>query len=167
MNVLNSVGTGKVSYFSERGLKIVMLVGGAIGLVVLYKALSGFVSNQSGRQEIQSASDELDRLNQSPATRQKMSGYQANQTANAIFTAMDGWGTNEDAIYLAFRQMKNNADFLAVSKAFGTRKVSSGQWNVVNDMKGTLTQCLQDELDSDERKKVNEILKARNIRFRI
>ena len=167
MNVLSTGGTGKVSYFSERGLKIVMLVGGAIGLVVLYKALSGFVSNQSGRQEVQSASDELDRLNQSPATRQKMNGYQANQTANAIFTAMDGWGTNEDAIYVAFRQMKNNADFLAVTKAFGTREVSSGQGNFVNDMKGTMTQCLQDELDSNERKKVNEILKARNIRFRI
>ena len=64
MNVLNSGGTGKVSYFSERGLKIVMLVGGAIGLVVLYRALSGAVSNQGGRQEIQSASNELDRLNQ-------------------------------------------------------------------------------------------------------
>ena len=167
MNVLNSGGTGKVSYFSERGLKIVMLVGGAIGLVVLYRALSGAVSNQGGRQEIQSASNELDRLNQSPATRQKMTAYQANQTANAIFTAMDGYGTYEEAIYSAFRQMKNNADYLAVSKAFGTRKVSSGQWNFVNDMKGTLTQCLQDELDTDERKKVNEILKARNIRVRI
>jgi hypothetical protein len=167
MNILSTGGTGKVSYFSERGLKIVMLVGGAIGLVVLYKALSGFVSNQNGRQEVQGASNELDRLNQSPATRQKMSPYQAEQTSNAMFTAMDGYGTNEDAIYVAFRQMKNNADFLAVSKAFGIRTISSGQWNVVNNMKGTLTQCLQDELDSDERKKVNEILKARNIRFRI
>ena len=166
MNVLGTGGTG-VSYFSERGLKIVMLVGGAIGLVVLYRALSGFVSNQNGRQEVQGASDELDRLNQSPATRQKMSGYQAEQTSNAIFTAMDGWGTNEDAIYVAFRQMKNNADFLAVTKAFGTREVSSGQGSWVKDMKGTLTQCLQDELDSEERAKVNAILKARNIRFRI
>ena len=167
MNVLGTGGMGQVSYFSERGLKIVMLVGGAIGLVVLYKALSGFVSNQNGRQEIQGASDELDRLNQSPATRQKMSGYQAEQTANAIFTAMDGWDTNVDAINVAFRQMKNNADFLAVSKAFGTRKISSGQWNPVNDMKGTMTQCLQDELKVSERAKVNDIMRARNIRFRI
>lgn len=167
MNVLGTGGTGQVSYFSERGLKIVMLVGGAIGLVVLYKALSGFISNQNGRQEVQGASDELDRLNQNPATRQKLSGYQAEQLSNAIFTAMDGYTTNEDAIYVAFRQMKNNADFLAVSKAFGIREVSSGQWNPASNMKGTLTQCLQDELDSDERKKVNEILKARNIRFRI
>lgn len=167
MNVLGTSGTGKVSYFSERGLKIVMLVGGAIGLVVLYKALSGFVSNQNGRQEVQGASDELDRLNQSPATRQKMSRYQAEQTANSIFTAMDGYTTYEDAIYVAFRQIKNNADFLAVTMAFGTRTISSGQWSIVNDMKGTMTQCLQDELDSDERAKVNAILKARNIRFRI
>ena len=166
MNTLGTGGTG-VSYFSERGLKIVMLVGGAIGLVVLYKALSGFVSNQSGRQEVQSASNELDRLNQSPATRQKMSDYQAEQTANSIFTAMDGYGTNLEAIYTAFRQMKNNADFLAVSKAFKTREVSSGQWNPVYNMKGTMTQCLQDELKSSERTKVNEILKARKIRFRI
>ena len=167
MNILGTGGTGKVSYFSERGLKIAMLVGGAIGLVVLYRALSGFVSNQNGRQEVQGASNELDRLNQSPATRQKMSPYQAEQTSNAMFTAMDGYGTNEDAIYVAFRQMKNNADFLAVTKAFGTRVVDAGQGSWVKDMKGTLTQCLQDELDSDERKKVNEILKARNIRFRI
>lgn len=167
MNTLGTGGTGQVSYFSERGLKIVMLVGGAIGLVVLYRTLSGFVSEQSGRRENQSASNELDKLNENPATRQKLSGYQAEQLANAIHTAMDGYGTNEDAIYVAFRQLKNNADFLAVTKAYGVRKVSSGQWSVVGDMKGTLTQCLQDELDSDERKKVNEILKARNIRFRI
>lgn len=166
MNTLGTGGTG-VSYFSERGLKIVMLVGGAIGLVVLYKALSGFISNQNGRQEVQGASNELDKLNQNPATRQKLSGYQAEQLANSIFTAMDGYQTNEDAIYVAFRQLKNNADFLAVSKAYGVREVSAGQWSLVRDMKGTLTQCLQDELDSTERKKVNEILKARNIRFRI
>ncbi len=167
MNNLNLGGTGGVSYFSARGLKIVMLVGGAIGLYVLYKALSGFVSNQGGRQEVQGALDELDNLNNNPSTAQKLSKYQAKQLANAIFTSMDGYQTNEEAIYTAFRQLKNNADFLAVSSAYGIREVSSGQWNPSENMKGTMTQCLQDELDATETKKVNEILKNRKIRFRI
>lgn len=168
MNTLNTGGTGNVSYFSERGLKIVMLIGGAIGLVVLYRALGGFIAQQSAMRENQDASNELDKLNENPHTKQKITKYQAQQIANAIFTAMDGYTTNENAIYTSFRQLKNNADFLAVSKAFGTRKISSGRWNfVVNDMEGTLTQCLQDELGDDERKKVNEILKSKKIRFRI
>lgn len=166
-NLGNVATGGKVPFFSERGFKIIMIGGALVGAYVLYKALSGFIANESGRAENQSASDELDKLNNNPSTKQKISNYQAEQLANKIFTAMDGYQTDEETIYNAFYQLKNNADFLAVSKAYGTRTISSGQWNFVRDFKGTLTQCLNDELDSGERYKVNKILKAKNIRFRI
>jgi hypothetical protein len=165
---LGKIATGgQVPFFSQRGFKIIMIGGALIGAYVLYRALSGFVSQQSGRQETQSASDELDRLNQNSATRQKLSNYQAEQLSNKLFTAMNGWQTDESAIYGVMYQLKNNADFLAVSKAFGIRTISSGQFNPTKNHKGTMTQCLNDELDSGERFKVNNILKAKKIKYRI
>jgi len=165
-NLGNIATGGQAPFFSQRGFKIVMIGGALIGAYVLYRALSGFVSNQSGRQENQSASDELDRLNQNSTTRQKLTNYQAEQLANKLFTAMNGLGTEESAIYGVFYQLKNNADFLAVSKAFNIRTLNSGTYFVKN-FEGTMTQCLNDELDSGERFKVNNILKAKKIRFRI
>jgi hypothetical protein len=165
-NLGNIATGGQAPFFSQRGFKIVMIGGALIGAYVLYRALSGFVSQQSGRQETQSASDELDRLNQNSTTRQKLTNYQAEQLANKLFTAMNGLGTEESAVNGVFYQLKNNADFLAVSKAFGIRTLNSGTY-VVKNFKGTMTQCLNDELDSGERFKVNNILKAKKIRFRI
>jgi hypothetical protein len=165
-NLGNIATGGQAPFFSQRGFKIIMIGGALIGAYVLYRALSGFVSNQSGRQENQSASDELDRLNQNSTTRQKLTNYQAEQLANKLFTAMNGLGTEESAVNGVFYQLKNNADFLAVSKAFGIRTLNSGTY-VVKNFKGTMTQCLNDELDSGERFKVNNILKAKKIRFRI
>jgi hypothetical protein len=165
-NLGNVATGGQAPFFSQRGFKIVMVVGGLIGAYVLYRALSGFVSGQSGREEVQGASNELDRLNQNSITRQKITNYQAEQIANKIFTAIKGLGTEESAIYGAFYQLKNNADFLAVSKAFGVREVSSGTY-LVKNFKGTMTECLNDDLDWSERKKVNDILKSKKIVYRI
>lgn len=156
-----------VPYFSERAKKILLLIGAGVGVYFLIKALNGFRANFGERQEVQNASDELNKLNENPSTRQKLSSYQALQIANAIHTAMDGWGTNEEAIYTNLRLLKNNADWLAITKAYGSREIDSGRGNISPNMTGTLTQCLQEELDSNERKKVNEILKIRNIRFRV
>jgi hypothetical protein len=80
---------------------------------------------------------------------------------------MDGYGTNETAIFGVFYKLFNDADFLAVSKSFGVREISSGYLNPEPNMKGTMTECLHSELAFDDRKKVNDILKAKKIRFRV
>lgn len=159
--------TGGAPFFSDRGKKILIAVGAVIGAIVIIRALRGFTKKQDSREEVREAYNELEDMNQNPATRQKITAFQAQQYANSIFGAMDGYGTDETAILGTFYKIYNDADFLAVSKSFGIREVSSGYLNPEPNMKGTMTQCLHSELDSTYRKKINNILKAKKIRFRI
>jgi hypothetical protein len=81
--------------------------------------------------------------------------------------AMDGYGTDENAIISVFYSLKNNADFLALIAAFGTREISSGSWNPEANFNGTLTAALVSELDISEIITLNNILKAKKITYRI
>jgi hypothetical protein len=74
-------------------------------------------------------------------------------------------GTDEAAIYNVFRSLRNNADYLALSQAWGkpTRKVY--EWGIGRDM--TLQQFIRWEMDQKEVAKINAILKARKIKYRI
>ena len=79
--------------------------------------------------------------------------------ANSIFDAMDGYGTGNTTIEKELKKLKSKADWDALVSAFGTRKISSGTGNIFqSDFTGNLTECLNDELDSDELEDANEIL---------
>jgi len=165
--IASVVPTGGAPFFSNRGKKIVLVIGGIIATVIIFRALKGFVKKQDSREEVREAYNELEQANLSPVTRQKISDFQAQQYANTLFTAMNGYGTDETAIFGVFYKLYNNADFLAVSKSFGVREISSGYLNPEPNTKGTMTECLHSELGYDDRKKVNDILKKKKIKFRI
>lgn len=154
-------------FFSDRGKKILIAVGAVIGAIVILRALRGFTKKQDSREEVREAYNELEDMNQNPTTRQKITAFQAQQYANSIFQAMDGYGTDEWAIIGTFYKIYNDADFLAVSKSFGIREVSSGYLNPEPNTKGTMTQCLHSELDAEWRKKINKVFQTKKIRFRI
>lgn len=79
--------------------------------------------------------------------------------ANSLFDAMNGYGTGEDTIKKELQKLKSKDDWDALVRAFGTRTISSGTWNVFqSDFTGTLPDCLNDELDSSELESVNQIL---------
>ena len=79
--------------------------------------------------------------------------------ANAIFDAMNGYGTGNDRIEKELQKLKSKSEWDALVRAFGTRTISSGTWNVFQkDFTGTLSECLNDELDSSELERVNQIL---------
>lgn len=59
-----------------------------------------------------------------------------------------GWGTDEDAIFSQISFLRNETDWLMVVKAFG----------LTNGM--TLTQALESELGTADRKKVSDMLRA-------
>ena len=96
-----------------------------------------------------------------------LSKAQMSHIANALFTAMDGYGTDEDAIIAQFRKMKNDLDFLGVSLTYGIREVSSGRFNPEPNFKGNLSSALISELSSYWIKKINEILANAKIKYRI
>lgn len=79
--------------------------------------------------------------------------------ANSLFDAMNGYGTGEDTIKKELQKLKSKNEWDALVRAFGTRTISSGTWNVFQkDFTGTLPDCLNNELDSGELADVNTIL---------
>ncbi len=73
--------------------------------------------------------------------------------ANDLFNAMDGVGTDEQAIYDVFKKMKTKDDVLQLITAFG-----------VQDNE-TLSQWLISELSSEERATLNRLLSDKNINY--
>jgi hypothetical protein len=95
-----------------------------------------------------------------------LSKVELKSMANIIETSMDGRGTDEDAIYNVFRRLQNNADFAGLQAAFGTRTIDSGYfWD--SDFKGSLISCINEEMDSSEKGKLNNILKSKGIKYRV
>ena len=116
--------------------------------------------------EAQSTANDLEALNKNPYTRQKISDSQAKAYANKIFTCMNGKGTYEYELVGVFYHLFNDADFLAVEKAFGTRTIYSKTY-FVDDFRGNMVSAIADELDVDYIKKINSILAKKNIRRRV
>lgn len=65
--------------------------------------------------------------------------------ADKLYAAMKGVGTDNDAIYFVFKQLKNDTDIYKLIEAFGIR---DGE---------TLNQWLTSELSSNERFNLNQI----------
>jgi len=154
-------------YFSPRGKKIAIIIGALIGVYIIYRITKGVIKEKGNMSEVQEAYNELDKLNQNPVSAQKITTFQAEQYANIIFTAVNGWQTDEIAIAKVFYRLNNNADFLAISKAFGIRKISSGYLNPEPDYRATLTEALTIDLDAEEKKKLNAILIKKKLKYRI
>jgi hypothetical protein len=83
--------------------------------------------------------------------------------AKNLLTAMNGYGTYEDVIYSNFRKLNNEADYQALVKIFGRKKLS----NFPIYVEGNLPYLLRSELSVDEVGYVNGILSNKGIKSRI
>lgn len=85
--------------------------------------------------------------------------------ANIIETAGFDVGTDEKAIYSVFQNLKSNADYLALTNAWGkpTRKIYD--WGFGYEM--TLPQFIRWEMDNSEVSRINNILKSKAIKYRV
>lgn len=127
----------------------VVVIGGAIfGIYKITKTIKKAIEKKEEKQELDDAKDDLKELEKAGKGK-TLSDSQISGFANSLKTAMDGTATDEDAIGRVFASMNNDADVLALIKAFGIQKLS-GDW--VADMQGTLSQCLTSELDPIEMK---------------
>lgn len=149
-----------------KGLIGVAVVGGVAFIAwKLYKGAQGFKEDKGNRQEDVAVNKELDKLNTNVSTKQTLSNADALAISNKLFTAMDGIGTDTDTIQSQLMRLQNQADWLAVRAAYGTRTLNSGIL-FVPDYTGTLEGALSSELgstDTDMRKKVNDYFKTKGI----
>ena len=98
----------------------------------------------------------------------KTSGLNFTSLANDLYQAMDNYGTAENGITDIMKLLKNNADFDALSSAYGTRTLNCGSFNpFCTDFTGNMVQSLNDELDSSEIKVVNQILASNGLTRKI
>jgi CO dehydrogenase/acetyl-CoA synthase epsilon subunit len=154
---------------SPRAKNIVVITGVIVGSILLFKViknLKGLRERVAARDEAQATADELEEANQSVATKQKLTNAQVLAIANSMYAAMDGKGTYEDVIYSGFKQMSNNADFLAVVKAYGIRTVHSKVY-FISDVVATLVPALQSELSQGWLDYINELLQSKGIKYRV
>lgn len=152
-----------------KGVIAVVIVGGVS--FVAYKLYKGLKDKTSGkakgdRQEDRGWNKEFDKLNSNPSTKATMSQAQMLSYANSLHTAMDGLGTDEDAIIAVFKNVKNDADFAGLSAAYGTRVVNSGIWGF-SDYNGSLSGALTSELSLYWKDIINKNLASKKVTYRV
>jgi len=158
---------------ATRGLITVVGVGILVYIgFKVFKNVAGTVQgkvtpDKANKQEDQGWNNEVEKLNQNPATKATISAAQASSFANSCHAAIDGYQTDEEALYNVFSNLKNNADFALLMSAYGSREVSSGAWNPEPNFVGTLTGAITSECDATEKAKLNQILQSKGITNRV
>lgn len=154
-------------------IAVLVTAGGIIGVFYGVRAIRNQIKKSQGgtdkgqTSEIKETEDELSVLNKDTKTRQKLSNSQALAIANTIDDSMQGIGTDEQTIKDQFYKLSNDADFLAVQKAFGKRLIKSGSVVFVEDIRLTLIPALHNELSDYWINLINGILRKKNIKYRI
>ncbi len=81
--------------------------------------------------------------------------------ANQLFQAFDGCGTKNSVWRSVIKELNNQADWDALSSAYGSKKLSCGYlWKTYE---GNLAGAFKNELGSSELKELNDMLKSKNI----
>jgi len=75
--------------------------------------------------------------------------------------------TDEDAIYKVMYFLKSNNDWLELNKAYGIRKWYNSNIPFHQGTNKNLLAALQADLDTDEKNKVNKILRSNGITYSI
>ncbi len=160
----------------EKGNKLPLppIVKVAIGVGAGLLALAIFVVIKRNINNIKNAADSKKEVGEADATLKKLQqsgmkasqdGLKIQQSANSIFSGLNGSGTDEQSIYRAFTNINNDVDMINLIRAYGVRELNSGIALVPN-YKGTLSQCLTNELDANEIKALNDLLARKGIKYR-
>ncbi len=124
-----------------------------IGLAVLVLIVAVVVCSTKLRtylKEKEEASAVEDEIKKSDVTLSKAQLY---AYANKLYSAMEGWGTDEDQIHSVFGALMTTSDLYSLISTFGTK-----------DGK-TLPAWISDELNEKEINKINATLASKNIDY--
>lgn len=133
-----------------------MLIGAAllaVGLLILRKPTGAKAEQAATQRDLQKAG------------KPTYTDTQYQLAANRLEQAMFDVGTDEAAIFAIFQALKNNADFLKLNQAFGSRTYSGGFLPAFLNSKLTLVQWLQEELSTSDLNKLNQILRQAGITY--
>jgi hypothetical protein len=120
------------------------------------------IANAGANAETGAAGDELKALS-AKGVKITRPQSQIDAVANSFFVAMDGYGTNRDAIYEAAAQIRNQADMVAIKKSYGIRELSSGAFNPEPNFKGSLSEALTFKLNKNQKYALNLMLAKKGV----
>jgi hypothetical protein len=156
-----------------------VIVGGvAITGYLLIKIYNSIKANADKRDSLEFSKNAQSELN-SLKMRGIKPSYSATQYqgfASKLVIALDGCGSDEEAVFGVFENMNNKADVLNLISAFGVRyyqpcaatsPIAYGRW--VIDSKtygGNLSSWLSYDLTQSELKKINAILTTKGIDYK-
>lgn len=148
----------------SKGIIAVAVVGGValIGYTI-YKKVNKSQSEKDAEESLKDTNEDIKKLlkTQKPSFMPSQYGT----FSDALFEAMSGQGTDEEAIYDIFKKTKNTLDVLMIIKAFGIREYSDDKFLMFNIKPMNLNQWLSAELSYSEKNKLNEILSSKGIKF--
>ncbi len=145
----------------------VAIIGGAgAAAYFIYRAIKKRLDSRDSRKQISDTEDDLKTLIKN-GQKLTLTASAQQAIANGLFQAMDGYGTDENAILREFAKINNDADLLAVIKTYGVKTLSSGNFNPVPNFTGTLTEALAQELSSEYVTAINGMLSRKGIKQRL
>lgn len=151
--------------WSKGVIALIITGGGAFALYKLYSYLKARSEQTEQRGEISATEKKL--IDEKKAGRGGgLTDLQAEQIANKLQTAFDGYGSDNKAILQLFGQVLNEYDLTNIRKFYGIRKISSGRGNIAPDFTGTLDQTIIEELSQKEIAAINLLLAKKGIRNR-
>ena len=147
-------------------MAVVITVGVIGGTYLTIKKIRTSIEDRKRRDENKAVTDKLTELNKNPSTKQKISDISIKSMANIIETSFNGIGTDYWAVSTQIDRLKNDADFLALKEAFGTRTINSGVY-LVPDFKGNLSESIHNEMSADEILDLNKLIAGKGIKYRL
>lgn len=131
-------------------LAITIVVIGVAGWILTWLLIKGitFLKNKALEKKV------VDKANaEIKDTDVTLTPSELSNLADRLYSAMSGPGTDEEAVYAAFRLLRTRSDLMSLIKAFGVRK---GE---------TLPQWLTGDLSRREIEKLNAILVSNRINY--
>lgn len=161
------------------GLAVTFIVGNTI-----YKRIKAFSDSADAQNKLRQLEDDLNnklKQGQQPS----FSSTQYNNFADSIQSAFQGcdystpivpvpttwilnigWSNSGASLFNILYQFNNDVDFLALQKAFGTRNITKG-WYCGGDYTNvTLSQSVNNQLNTQEIAAINKLLTQKGITYR-
>ena len=148
--MMNTGFTKTVTKVNWVKLAITIVVIGVAGWILTWLLIKGitFLKNKALEKKV------VDKANaEIKDTDVTLTPSELSNLADRLYSAMSGPGTDEDAVYAAFRLLRTRSDLMSLIKAFGVRK---GE---------TLPQWLTGDLSRREIEKLNAILVSNRINY--
>jgi hypothetical protein len=159
MKALNGVKNWWKSLTPGQQLFVVLVI--VIVIWIARNALKGFV--EGAENAIQNVSEEQALNNAGIKATYTNSQYKS--MADILYSAMDGYGTDDELVYKQFAKLKNDVDFVRLDDAFGVREATDNLFGLYEplDLRG----WVKDDLSESQIKTLNSKLKSQGITKRI